>query len=34
MIRSDVRYGGAKISKVRIDPLFFEIGAAYRLGGE
>ena len=34
MIRSEVTYGGARISKVRIDPLLFGLGVGYRFGGE
>ncbi len=34
MIRSDVTYGGAKVSKLRIDPLLFGAGVGYRFGGQ
>ncbi len=33
MIRSDVKFDGAKISEARIDPFLFGMGVGYRFGG-
>ncbi len=32
MIRSDVKFDGAKISEARIDPFLFGMGVGYRFG--